>query len=177
MSDHDSPSFQSVPQRRRPLGGTRMDGPRGLGGWLVLVGLGLLLSPLFILASLIQFYVLLFTDGSWAILTTPGSEAYHPTLGPLLISELVVNCAFLVAQIWLLVLFYKCSRGFPKLFIWVALLRLLFVLVDAWVASSVLSEGRIDADTTRDIVRSAVPVVIWVPYMLVSRRVKNTFVA
>jgi hypothetical protein len=156
---------------------TRMNGPRGLGGWLALVSLILLLSSLFSLAFLIQLYVPLFTNGSWAVLTTPGSEAYHPAFAPLLISELVVNCAFIVAQVWLLVLFYKCSRRFPKLYIWVALLHLLFVLVDAWVASSVLSEAVLDGGTTAMIVRSAVSVVIWVPYMLVSRRVKNTFVA
>ena len=144
----------------------------------MLVGIGLVIAPLRILAIVVQTYQPIFTDGNWAVLTTPGSEAYHPLMAPLLIFEIVGNIAFALAGIWLLVLFCLRSRAFPRLYIWVAMLNLPFILVDAWLGSIVITqEPMIDPGTAKELARSIVTIAIWVPYMRVSRRVKNTFVA
>ena len=156
----------------------QVSGPTGLGGWLVLVAIGLVLSSLRLLALLGQVFVPIFRDGTWAILTTPGSQAYHPLWAPLLVFELVGNIGFIAAQLWLLVLFFRRSKSFPKLYVWAALLNLPFILVDAWLGSFVLTEEpMIDPDTAKEIARSVATIAIWVPYMRVSRRVRNTFVA
>ena len=96
----------------------------------------------------------------------------------MIIFELVVNIGFIVAQLWLLVLFFKRSQSFPKLFVWVALLNLPFILVDAWLGSFVITEEpMIGPDTAKELARSVVTIAIWVPYMRVSRHVRNIFVA
>ena len=50
----------------------------GLGGWLALVGLGLIASPIYMLADLGPFFSETFSPESWQSLTDPGSEIYHP---------------------------------------------------------------------------------------------------
>ena len=87
------------------------------------------------------------------------------------------NLAFLAAGLALIVLFFLRSRRFPALFIGTAVANLLYVLGDAWLGSIVLpDEPMFDADTAREVGSSAVGVLVWVPYMLASKRVKNTFV-
>lgn len=156
----------------------QMLGPAGLGGWLWLVAIGLVHSSVRLLTFLVPTFVRIFRDGAWAILTTPGSEASHPLWAPLLVFELVGYIGFMLATLWLLVLLFKRSRTFPRLYIWVALLNLPFILVEAWLGSFVLTDApMIDPDTAKELVRSIVTIAIWVPYMRVSRRVRNTFLA
>jgi hypothetical protein len=58
----------------------------------------------------------------------------------------------------------------------VAISSLLFIIADAWLGSLVLpDEPTFDPDTAREVGRSLVVVLMWVPYLLVSKRVKNTF--
>jgi hypothetical protein len=47
----------------------------GLGGWLILVGIGVVISPLRLLAELSKVYLPMFNDGTWEALTTPTSES------------------------------------------------------------------------------------------------------
>ncbi len=163
MSDDDAPDAQP--------------GPSGLGGWLILVGFGLLLAPLKLLGFVVQSFPPIVQDGTWEVLTTPGSEAYHPLWAPLLLGELVVNLAFIGAGVALLLFFFLRSRRFPTLYIAVTIANLLFLLSDAWLGSIVVpDEPMFDADTARELGRSVVGALIWVPYMLASKRVKNTFV-
>lgn len=59
----------------------------GLGGWLLLVGLALVLSPIVVMVTAMLPLAALFTNGSWELLTTPGAEAFHPLFKPILIGE------------------------------------------------------------------------------------------
>lgn len=152
-------------------------GPSGLSGWLVLVGLGLIFMPIRIALLLLQTYPPIFQTGAWEALTTPGSESYHPLWGPLLTFEMVGNSLFIVAGLVMLWLFFQRSSRFPKLFIAVMVVNLLFILVDAWLGSIVLTdEPMFDSATAREFSRSLIVAAIWVPYMSVSKRVQNTFV-
>ena len=153
------------------------EGPVGLGGWLVLVALGLILNPIRLLVFLVQTYPPIFQTGAWEALTTPGSESYHQLWAPLLIFEVAGNIAVIVASLALLVLFFRRSRHFPKLFVAFALINLVFVILDAWLGSLVITdEPMFDPVTARELGRSLIAVLVWVPYMFRSRRVRNTFV-
>ena len=153
------------------------DGPQGLGGWLIFIGIGIVLEIFDIGSLLLQTYPPIFSDGTWEALTTPGSEVYDPLWAPLLIFEIVGNIIFLAFYISLAILFFCKSQWFPKVWIAVALLYLVFVLLKVFSVSFVLvNEPLFDNETTRLIFQLLGDVVIWVPYMLVSKRVKNTFV-
>jgi hypothetical protein len=73
--------------------------------------------------------------------------------------------------------FFTKSKHFPKWYIGVAVFSLFFIVADAFAVKPVLpSEPIFDPDTVKELMRAVIMVVIWVPYMLVSKRVKATFV-
>lgn len=170
------------PQRQNGTPNSATTGQRhrkvyGLGGWLILVAIGVILSPIKLGALLFQVHLPLFQDGTWDLLTVPGSEHYHPLWAPLLIFEIVCNLGFIAAYIVQAVLFFRKSRSFPKIYIVVALLNLGFIVLDAWFCSFLLpDQPMLDPDTATEIARSLLGAAIWIPYMLVSERVSNTFV-
>jgi len=97
---------------------------------------------------------------------------------PVVIYELIGNAALLLAYVALLVLFVKRSTKFPRLFIRIAAFTLPFLVVDAWLCSLLpLDEPALDPATVRRLVASTAALAIWVPYMLLSKRVRNTFIA
>ena len=153
------------------------DGPSGLGGWLILPAIGLLFAPLRILGYLFGDIIPIFQDGAWEVLTTPGSEMYHALWAPLIIFETVGNLFFVGFTLVLLVLFFTKSHRFPKLMIAYLVLNLVFVVADTVLAEFIpFIAGEHDPETYKEIARGVFGVVIWVPYFLVSKRVKNTFV-
>lgn len=155
----------------------RQVGPAGIGGWLILVIIGLIFNPIRLLLFVVQTYPPIFTTGAWEALTTPGGEHYDALWAPLLIFEVAGNALFIIAAITLLVLLLRRSRWFPRLYVAVAFANLAFILLDAWLGSLVIvDEPMFDPATLKELFRSLVGVCIWVPYMRLSQRVKNTFV-
>lgn len=150
--------------------------PRGLGGWLVLVMIGLIVSPIRIGILVGTIVLSLFQGGTWEVLTTPGSEHYHPLWAPLLIFELAINGAFILAGVALLALFFAKSRRFPRMFILYVAISLIFQIVDYVLGEQIPAVAAAGAESNVEIARTVITAVIWVPYMLVSKRVKNTFV-
>lgn len=149
----------------------------GLGGWLVLVGLGIIISPLRVIGTVFPVYSEMFSNGSWAALTTPGTEAYNPLWAPILFGEMAINGGLVLAWIFVAFLFFSKKKVFPRWYIGILLFTLAFILIDALVIKSVLpNEPVFDAETTKEFGRSLIATLIWVPYMLVSKRVKSTFV-
>ncbi len=149
---------------------------KGLGGWLILVGIGVVIAPIRLLVTYIPILKPIVEDGTWEALTTAGSEAYDPLWAPLLIGEIAFNSIMVAASIYLIYLFFTKHCFFPKLYIGIVFVSLIFILLDAWFVTKVLhNEPKFDPETTKEFMRTLVGAVIWVPYMLVSKRVKATF--
>jgi hypothetical protein len=147
-----------------------------IGGWLILVGIGIVVNPLRILL-VIGKLIPLFFNGSWKILTTPGTAAYHPMWAPSIIFELLGNIAVLVFSIVLAVLFFQKRSVLPKVITAFFLLNLAFVIVDFLLANSIpaiANQG--NQAPLGEIFRSIILCLIWIPYFLISKRVKGTFV-
>ncbi|MEE4244849.1 MAG: DUF2569 domain-containing protein [Kangiellaceae bacterium] len=150
---------------------------KGLGGWLILVGIGLLISPIRLGSSYIPMYYELFTDGTFDVLTDPMSDVFHPFWAPLLISEAVFNTLLVLASVYLIFLFFRKSYLFPKVYIALIVTSLVFIPLDAWLGSFVLPDEPIfDQEIITELSRVLLSAAIWIPYMLRSERVKLTFV-
>lgn len=150
----------------------------GFRGWLLFVGIGLVVRPIALLTNELPAVVRSFTDGTWQSHTTLGSPAYHPLSRYSMGMQLVGNLGVLLVELWLLVLFYRRSPRFPRWYIAWALFMPVFILTDAWLITRIApAEPLWDPVTTRNFIGTAVGALIWVPYMLVSKRVKATFVA
>jgi|GEM_PF-2822328 len=87
---------------------------KGLGGWLILVGIGVVLGPIRLLAVFLPLYFPMFSDGTWAALTTPSSEVYTPYFGTMLIAEMCFNSLMLLACLFLVFLFFTKKPSLPK---------------------------------------------------------------
>lgn len=106
------------------------DKPTGLGGWLIIPGLGILFTPIHLLVALYTIHFPIFQDGTWEIVTTPGSEAYHPLWGPFILFEIVGNSIFIIFSLFLIFLFFFKSFRLPKLIIAFYVSSLIFLLTD-----------------------------------------------
>lgn len=148
----------------------------GLGGWLILVGIGLIVSPVRIVA--IEFTILsLFFDGTWSAISNSASEFYNPLLGIIIPLEFVLNMAFIFGFIYLVYLFFSKSSIFPRWFVSLYAANLAFIFLDAAVVKlAVPDQPLFDPDTTKEFARSLAACCVWIPYMLKSKRVKATFI-
>ena len=157
---------------------TEADVSRGLDGWLLLLAFGLVVTPLWILVES-RDYPSHFTDDSWAVLTTPGTETHISYYKSLMIGSACGQFARLLFSIILVILFFREDCLFPRAFIAFRVFDLAYHLLDAWLASLVFEADDVavfDTHTFRQLLMSGIPSAIWIPYMLKSRRVKATFV-
>ena len=147
-------------------------GPVGIGGWLLLPMLGLFATPL---VGLLESGDFLNIAEGW-----PYLNAMQRLL---LVGELAFNVVLtLIAPILLLVLMFKWREEFPAWYaIWAAAVPL-FLIADALLVRAAFRElhpgGVSDAfqkETVRAIMRATVNAAIWIPYMMYSERVHNTF--
>jgi hypothetical protein len=154
--------------------------PEGIGGWLVLPLIGLVLAPLSLLYSLFANLLPGFRGDLWLALTTPDSGFYSPYWPHYLVASSVLTVAFSVCAVVLLVAFLQRRRQVPllmTLFYLAAiamgvfdLLSLRYFAGHVPLAQTTLAQGGLS-----QLVRSAVPSLIWIPYFHRSVRVRNTF--
>lgn len=154
----------------------------GLGGWLVLVAIGLFLRPFIAAAGLFGLFSPYVTNPQiWAFFTSPSGQYYSPAWLPIFLFETAFNSALIVFSLLLCVLFLGKRKVFPAVYIGVLAVVLAGVVLDAALIAAVpkdnlTAEMRTAMDSgAKDIVRNLIAAIIWIPYMLVSRRVKATF--
>ncbi|MGB1238714.1 MAG: DUF2569 domain-containing protein [Pseudomonadales bacterium] len=150
---------------------------KGLRGWLILVGIGIVFTPIRLILTLTPAYKPMFEEGVWSAITTQGSASYVPHLGSIIIGEMSVNAIVFCLSIYLIYLFFKEHYRFPKLYIALLSFTLAFAVIDAWLVSQLIPGAPMfDSETQLDIMKSALTAAIWIPYLLYSKRVKATFV-
>jgi len=152
--------------------------PCGIGGWLILPMLGLIIVPIRLGALMFSTYVPIFTEGAWNVLTTPGSGSYHSLWAPLLLLEIASNIVFIVASIILLIIMFRKHYSFPKWMIIYFAANLAFVGIDFFAGDLIPAiAAKQDPESLKELIRSVVGAAIWIPYFTKSQRVQNTFTA
>lgn len=150
---------------------------QGLGGWLILIGIGVVITPVKLLFTLLPLYAPLFTDGNWEALTAETSLSYRPYFDLLAIGEMTYNGIYFLLSLWMIYLFFSKHYLFPKIFMAVIVATLLFIPLDAWVVTLVFPGDAIfTTDVIKELLKSVLVAVVWIPYMLLSKRVNLTFV-
>lgn len=168
---------QSSPDQKQSAEDPGDDKLRGLRGWLILVGIGVVLSPFRILIQTVPIYYPLVAEGTLAQILGSGSTQYPPFFGPFLIFEILFNLAMVFAWIYACYLFFSKHYLFPKIYIGLVAISIFFITADAWVYTLLVpGEVMFDDETAKELGRVVISALIWIPYMLVSKRVKATFV-
>lgn len=155
---------------------------KGLGGWLVLVILGLFAIVLFQIYGVYES-VTMFTDGTVEFLSDPSSEVYIPGYGGLLKFEFIAEILFLAAAVYLIYLFFRKSKKFPKYYVPFLAIAVIYAIIDYALLASVSVSGEVQqiidetlSEQGGEIGRAVISALIWGAYMKKSKRVKATFV-
>jgi hypothetical protein len=149
----------------------------GIKGWLILVGIGIVIAPLRLTVSISEAFKPLFENGTWEKLTTVGSDSYLPFFQALIVAEGIFNACLMLGSIYLIYLFITKSKNFPKLFIAIGVVSVIGLIVDSYLVTLVIASAELfDAETAKELAKTIVGYGVWIPYMLKSERVKNTFV-
>jgi hypothetical protein len=149
----------------------------GIGGWLLLPALVLIISPL---RMAFQFYTDILpalAPRVWDAVTNPVSANYHPLWGPLIAFEAGSGILMLMYTLVLAWFFFTKSKRVPKLFILWFVLNAAIQILDSILAAQIPAVAALpDTQSQRDLIRAIIAAAIWIPYFLKSERVKNTFV-
>ena len=158
-------------------GNTPEERYQNIRGWLLLMAVGVILLPLWLVATLVEDLLPAFSTEGWALLTTPGTPVYHPLNAPVLIFELWGNILLLVGALVLAVEFFRKRKRVPLMIVVFLLFALLFYVGDYFAAhllAAVASES--ESEPVLDLAIAALGCAVLVWYFLVSKRVKGTFV-
>ena len=112
----------------------------------------------------------------WNALTDPQSQAYHPLWGTAILFELVGSVAMLSLFGLVIPHFFKKRRAAPRLVIALLIAQLIYLVLDVGLGSQIPAVASETFESYRRLVQSFVSASIWVPYFLISKRVRVTFV-
>lgn len=147
----------------------------GLAGWLILVAFGLIAGPFSLLRGLVDLYPSIFNVEDWRLLTDPGNPAYHPFWAPTLLFALFFNAVSLIFAGLLLVLFFKRRAAWRRAFIAYLISGIIGVFIDYYLTLQIPPALTAIPTPAKGVVPSIIGSAIWIPYALVSTRVRSTF--
>jgi len=154
----------------------------GLGGWLILVGIQTVARP-FLAMFTVGSSVLPFIQnaGLWQHFTSPGGSFYSPLWLPVFLFEMTANTALIVFGLLAVILYFSRRRQFPSVMIAIMAAMAAVVLIDA-AAIACIPKAGLPEDMQKELVRgqtetgrAIITAMIWIPYFLISRRVRATF--
>ena len=86
----------------------------GLGGWLIVIGIGVCVGPLSLVASMSRLAHSYFSLSVWQEVAMLRGGSYHPLYGPLLMFEMIGNITLLGGAVLLFFSYFGKRRLFPK---------------------------------------------------------------
>ncbi len=145
----------------------------GVGGWLILVAIGLFFRPIAWIYALYAGRAAYFNQRVWKVLTDPDSARFNTNFALIAPLEMICIVLLLVYSLLLLALFFRRSYLFPRT-IQVYLGSLFaYSLFNLWDVT--MMGHKLSFEHYRLVFVAALTAAIWIPYFHVSRRVKATF--
>lgn len=148
-----------------------------IGGWLYLLGAGVLCSPISVLlssASLLKFL----RKSYWTAVMSSQVQGHNPSTGPLIIGELSVDAVLFVGYTLVAILFLQRRALFPRAWIAVTILSLLVRIADSIATGMITgaSDPSMNARGIGRIIGGTIALVLWAFYLQKSERARRTFV-
>ena len=136
--------------------------PKGIGGWLVIPAIGLVLGPIKVVIMLFQGIIMIQSFAPELL-----SDARFWVSG-------VIDVAMVIAAIIVAILFFKERH--------IAVVAIISLMAASIVANaiqlflSIAMFGKASSGGINPVLHACVFAAIWIPYFVKSKRVKNTFV-
>lgn len=141
----------------------------GIGGWLAVLGIVIVISILSYLLNFYNVFIPLFKDRTLQEIHNINQSVYN-----VIIFELIMNGALFIALGLLCFFFFRKSKLFPNLMIGYMVIRFFAVVCDSvLIAQYVAPVSQISAP---NIISPLIFLIVWGAYLKKSVRVKNTFV-
>ena len=151
--------------------------PVGIGDWLILPAIGLVISPIWQGIGLVRDIIPSLNPTLLKSLSDPTSAGYSPLWLPGILFEALGNILIFALTLWLAYLFFfRKSALVPRLFvIWLAS-HLVFQILDWLLTRSLpIAAEQSGNGVSSSLGRAITNAAIWIPYFIWSTRVKNTF--
>lgn len=136
-----------------------------IGGWLWFPLVGLTLGGCMYAASFVKNIQVLVIS----------NESINNTIKSLIIFEAAMMLALVIGCIYIGSLFFRKKRTLPLCFIVLLIATIAVDISDLWLANYFLQIAINAADIKR-IAQEVIRAAIWIPYFLISVRVKRTFI-
>jgi hypothetical protein len=146
------------------------DDLEGLSGWLALVAFGLVVSPFVMLYTILTVNLPFLTDSRYQPYLSS-----HPAFAALAVFEVITNIIFLASVLALAYLFFTKRKAFPTFMILYLATQCWVILFDTIAVHILVPTANMTASYA-SVARSLIGALVWIPYFVVSLRVKATFV-
>ena len=141
-----------------------LEGPSGIGGWLILPAIGIVVAPLQFVKNVLDYF-------PRVELLEPGTLLHTMTM-----VEILAWIGFAVLAATTAVRFFTRRKSAPTLYRALLVGQLMFVVAAYWAAAILFDAPMFDIDAGFAIAMLLAACAIWIPYFLYSARVRNTFV-
>jgi hypothetical protein len=138
--------------------------PSGIGGWLILPAIGIIVAPF-------QFAMNIFDYFPQIEILQPGTLLHTMTL-----VEVLAWVGFTILAATTAFQFFTFRKSAPRLYRALLVGQLLFVVAAYWAAAILFDAPMFDVDAGIAAGMLLAACAIWIPYFLYSVRVRNTFV-
>ncbi|MCP4162675.1 MAG: DUF2569 domain-containing protein [Deltaproteobacteria bacterium] len=145
-----------------------------ISGLLILPLIGLFISPVYTIYFVIKDILPVFEPNIWNRLTSVDSELYNIFWTPTIYFELVGNLLIATFTILIIVKYLKKRKNTPRFMIILYTANFLFILFDYIICNFLLELEQVNLNM--DIIRSLLICFIWIPYFILSKKVKSTFI-
>lgn len=146
---------------------------RKIGGWLILIGIGLAVTPLFLFFRI--FTSNYFESSVWISLF---SNTNTISMGLILIAEMIFNSIYFVFSIFVVILFFQRRTIAPRMIIalyaGVLILSGIITFTTLYLHPSSFT-GSQTQELYTDLSAMVIRCLIFIPYFLYSERVEETF--
>lgn len=144
---------------------------KNIGGWLILIAVGLFISPFKILYDLLVNPI--YINGDWLFYFNTGNSI-DILIGFVGFIELLYTTFILIMFPYLIILFLKKRSSFPKIYSFILIGVFLFTTADTYLVNTLINVETSGKEIT-DLIRMFISAILISAYLIMSERSKETF--
>ncbi len=162
--------------RKKEIRENNIEHLNGLSGWLILIGIILILSLIKTIPFIYTYYDAIFSSNVWSKISDYHSEGYNFLLSVAVIGSLVLNIIMFLILVYTTDLFFNKKRIFVKWFTFILVVSPFSLLANSLLINQFYpSEKLFELIESLPFLGSLFSVALWITYLNHSKRVKATF--